>query len=139
MKTGKEIQSDIIALLKDSSLAAQVSGDVYRNGYRPRNSGLEDIVVTFVTGLVGEIQEGVVSVNVFVKDIEMNAGNGVLVENGARTAELERLAQDWVDSLTAGVSGYKFTLSNSIHTSIDSIAGEHFVAIRLGYRLYENN
>lgn len=136
-KTGKEIQSDIIALLEDSSLAAGVTGDVYRNGYRPRNSSLEDIVVTFVTGIVGEIQEGVVSVNVFVKDIEMNTGNGVLVENGARTAALEKEAQKWVDTLKAGVSKYKFDLAQSIHTSIDSIAGEHFVAIRLNYRLYE--
>lgn len=139
IKTGKEIQTDIITLLENSSLVESVSGRVYRRGFRPRNSGLEDIVVTFTTGTTGEIQEGVVTLNIFVKDIEYNTDNGVQVENGARCAELERAAQNWVDSVKAGVSGYLFRLQTAIHTSMDSIAGEHFVVVRLAYRLYDNN
>lgn len=135
-KTGKEIQSDIMALLEGSELVNEITGAVYRNGYRPRGSELEDAVVTFTAGLGGEIQTGVVTVNVFVKDI-LPYRNGVMVENGARTAQLERLAQNWVDSLKAGVSNYKFELESTIHTSIDAIADEHFVVIRLNYKYYE--
>lgn len=139
MITGKEVQTDIINLLKGSALAATVSGDVYRNGCRPRNSGLEDIVVTFTAGLTGQIETGVVTVNIFVPDITPYADNGVKVEDMKRTAELERAAQDWVDSLTAGVSNYLFSLQSTIQTSIDGIAGEHFVTVRLLYKYYDNN
>lgn len=50
-KTGKQVQGDIYQLLKDSTLYTMISGDVYRNGYRPRDSRLEDAVVIFTAGL----------------------------------------------------------------------------------------
>lgn len=137
-KTGKEVQGDVLELLRGSSLASMITGGVYRNGTRPRGSALEDAVVTFTAGLTGEIQTGVVTINVYVKDIN-NGANGVLVENGARTAAIERAAQDWVDSLTADRSGYLFQLQSAIHTSIDSVLDEHYVVIRLGYRYYSTD
>ena len=106
MKTAKEIQGDIINLLRESALAQAVSGQIYRKGYRPLNSKAEDIIVGFVTGMSGEIEEGVVVVNIHVADIPF--GNGLVVENGARTAEIERLAADWVESLKASRSNYIF-------------------------------
>ena len=102
-KTGKQVQGDVYRLLKDSTLYAMISGDVYRNGMRPRDSRLEDAVVTFTTGFPDQIQTGVVTVNIFVPDVDPYE-NGVLVEDGERTEQLECLAQEWADSLTAEVS-----------------------------------
>lgn len=99
-KTSKQIQGDVYRLLKDSVLATQISGGVYRSGNRPRDSKKEDAVVIFTSGLPDEIQTGVVTVNIFVPDIDPN-DDGVLLEDSERTEELERLAEEWVKSLTA--------------------------------------
>lgn len=135
MKTAKEVQGDIINLLRGSALAKAVSGNIYRKGYRPLNSQAEDITVGFVTGVTGEIQEGVVVINVYVADIDA-IGNGTMVENGARTTEIERLADDWAQSLTASRSNYLFELSQTIYTEAEREVHQHFVSIRLNYRLY---
>lgn len=135
-KTGKQIQGDILRLLRGSALYAQISGEAYRNGYRPRDSQKEDAIVTFTAGLPDQIQTGVVTVNIFVPDIDPE-DNGTWVEDGQRTEELERLAQEWADSLTAEVSCYKFRLQQTIYTEAEPSINQHFVVVRLGYSLYE--
>lgn len=136
-KTGKQIQGDIYRLLRESSLSANVSGEVYRNGTRPRDSKAEDIIVTFTTGLPTQIQEGVVTINIFVPDIDPYE-NGVMVEDGARTAELEQAAQDWFNSLSTADNGYIFDLQQTIYTEEEPDINQHFVVVKLHYRLYEN-
>ena len=113
-KTAKQVQSDIITLLRDSPLAEDVSGKIYRNGYRPRDSRAEDIIVTFTAGIPDQIQTGVVTVNIFVPDIDPY-DNGVLVEDGARAEELEILAQQWFENLSG--TNYLFELQQTIHTT----------------------
>ena len=95
-KTSKQIKGDVYRLLQDSVLSGMISGEVYRSGYRPRDSNREDAVVIFTTGLPDEVQTGVVTVNIYVPDTDLY-GNGVLVEDGQRTEEIERLANDWVN------------------------------------------
>lgn len=137
-KTGKEVQGDVYQLLKESTLYTMISGDVYRNGYRPRDSRLEDAVVIFTAGLPDQIQTGVVTINIFVPDIDPY-DNGVLVEDGERTAELERLAQDWVDRLSAEVPSYDFELKSTIYTEEEAAINQHFVVVKLGYRLFDDD
>lgn len=137
-KTGKQVQGDIYRLFKGSTLYTMISGDVYRNGYRPRDSRLEDAIVTFTAGLPDQIQTGVVTVNIFVPDIDPY-DNGVFVEDGQRTEELERLAQAWVDSLTAAVSCYKFKLMQTIYTEEEADINQHFIVVKLGYEYFGND
>ena len=134
-KTGKQIQGDVYRLFKDSTLYTMISGEVYREGYRPRDSRLEDAVVIFDAGLSDEIQTGIVTVDIYVPDIDPY-GNGVLVEDGQRTEQLERLAQAWADSLTAEVSCYKFKLGATIYTEQEPDINQHFVVVKLKYRYY---
>ena len=134
-KTSKQVQGDVYRLLRDSTLYSMISGEVYRGGQRPRDSRNEDAVVIFTAGLPTEIETGVVTVNIFVPDIDP-FDNGVLVEDSQRTEELEILAQNWVDSLTAEVSNYKFELQQTIMTDADEETHQHFVVIRLYYRYY---
>lgn len=135
-KTAKQVQTDIIALLRGSDLAAEVSGKVYRNGYRPRDSKEEDIIVTFTSGLPDEIQTGVVTVNIYVPDIDPY-GDGVLAEDGARTEALEILAQRWVENLSGRSGNYLFELQQTIYTEAEPDIKQHFVVVKLRYRLYE--
>lgn len=137
-KTSKQVEGDIFQLLKDSTLYTMISGDVYRAGYRPRDSRKEDAVIKFTTGLADEIQTGVVTVNIFVPDIDPYE-NGVLVEDGERTEELEKLADAWVESLTAEVSCYLFKLQQTIYTEAEPDINQHFVVVKLKYKYFGND
>lgn len=134
-KTGKQVQGDVYRLLKDSTLYSMISGEVYRNGYRPRDSRKEDAVVTFTAGLPDQIQTGVVTVNIYVPDIDPHA-NGTWVEDGRRTEQVEKLAQTWVDSLSAEVSCYKFRLQQTIYTEEATEINQHFVVVKLKYEYF---
>lgn len=134
-KTAKQVESDVRKLLQDSTLYTMISGEVYRNGLRPRDSQKEDAVVIFSTGLSNQIQTGVVIVNLYVPDIDPY-GNGVLVENGSRVERLEQLAQEWVDSLTAEVSCYRFRQQQTIYTEAETDISQHVIVIRLSYEYF---
>lgn len=133
MKTASEIQGDIYRFIRnDIALCSMISGDVYRNGYRPRDSRLEDIVVTFTAGNVADIETGVVTINIYVPDIDPYQ-NGVFVQDGQRTAELESAAARWVKSMTADKSNYLFRLRNTIYTEQEPDTKQHFVVVALQY------
>lgn len=140
-KTAKQIQGDVFRLLKDSTLSSMISGAVYRGGKdpgdttRPRDSRLEDAVVIFTTGIPDQIQTGTVTVKIYVPDIDA-FDNGVLVEDGQRTAELEALADEWVRSLTTARSNYKFKLQQTIDTYYEAELNQHFVSLKLHYEYY---
>jgi len=133
-KTGKQVQSDVLALLKSGALPSLITGKVYRNGYRPRDSKLEDAIVIFTAGLPDQIQTGVVTINIYVPDFDAFA-NGVLVEDGQRTGQLEIAAAQWVETLTAAKSDYKFSLQQTIYTEEEPDINQHFVVIKLKYKL----
>lgn len=132
MLTSHKVQDDIIAMLANSELANEISGKIYREGYRPRDSRSEDIVVLFVNGIPGQIEQGAVTLNIFVPDITPY-NNGVYVEDGLRVARIEMLAAEWVKSLAAWHSNYRITLLRTISTEHDEAAHEHFVAVQLEY------
>lgn len=159
-KTAKEIQSFFIHMLKEApivtdqhsghvlpyplpfrlgggTMADCVSGEVYRQGLRPRDSRLEDITVGFVTGVPNQVQTGVVAICIYVPDIDPY-DNGVLVENMERTAQLEAIAQDWYDSIhtLAIQSGYNLSLQDTITTVEDEPIRQHFVSIMLKYKYF---
>jgi hypothetical protein len=136
MKTAKQIQGDVVGLLKNGVLANAADGTIYRGGYRPRDSRREDIVVIFTAGLPGQIQTGVVTVNVYVPDTETR-NNGIGIEDGRRCEELELASAEWVEGLTTGVSDYRFTLQQTIYTENDAEIRQHFVVIKLKYEILE--
>ena len=137
MKTGKQIQSNIIALLKNSELDNAANGAIYRFGYRPRDSRAEDIIVfPCSTGFPSQIQTGIAMIHIYVPDIE-NPDNGVLIEDGRRCEELEIAACNWVESLTTDKSDYKFSLQHTIYTEAEPAIDQHFVVVKLKYKILE--
>lgn len=133
MLTAHKVQSDIMALLAGSELCAEVSGKVYRAGYRPRDSRLEDIIVTFVTGTPLQVERGAVTLNIYVPDITPY-NDGIYVEDGHRTSLIEEFADRWVQSLTTSRANYKFNLLRTISTDNDEAIHQHFVVVQLEYR-----
>lgn len=135
-KTSKQVQGDIYRMLRDSIMSQQLSGQIYRQGIRPRDSQKEDAVVIFTTGLSDDdIETGVVTVNIFVPDIDPY-NNGVFVEDVSRVEQVEYMAQQWVNSLTCDKSCYKFRLQQTIYTEEEADIRQHFVVVKLAYEYY---
>lgn len=137
-RTGQEIEDAVFGLLKNSSISGEITGDVMLHGIRPRESQVEDAVVRFVAGLPGQIETGIVVVNIFVPDIDAY-GNGQFVPDKGRLTELEQYAAAWVEELKKKqtVSGFRFDLADTIHSTEFLEKKEHFVVIRLKYRALE--
>ncbi|EJW95953.1 hypothetical protein EVA_15939 [gut metagenome] len=135
--TAKQVQGDVYRMLRDSSLRKAITGGIYREGMRPRGSQTEDAIVIFSSGLAEEVQSGVVTIQLYSPDIAP-WGNGVWVEDAARTEQLEQMAQQWVDSLTAQKSCYLFRLQQTIYTETDDEIHQHFVVVKLAYRYFNN-
>lgn len=132
MLTAHKVQDDIMALLRESELVDYVTGEVYREGYRPRDSRKEDIVVIFVTGTPEQVERGAVTLNIYVPDITPY-NNGVYVEDGLRVSQIEHLADLWVQSLKARRTNYLFKLLRTISTMREEATHEHFVVVQLEY------
>jgi hypothetical protein len=130
--TAHKVQTDIMALLANSELCANVSGAVYSEGYRPRDSRLEDIIVIYVSGTPSQVEYGAVTLNIYVPDITPS-NDGVYVEDGRRTAYIEELAARWVETLPP-TTNYKFNLLRTISTMADEATNQHFVVVQLEYR-----
>lgn len=140
MKTGKEIEGDILALVRNSYIKTGkdgtpgIGGSVYRATMRPRDSREEDMTVMFTTATAEQTQVGVVTLNVYVPDL-VNRINGVTAENGARCEQIERLAQATVDYLKADKSDYLFSLERAIHTQRDADIEQSFIVIPLRFKI----
>lgn len=136
--TSKKVQRDVRDLLLESELAKAIDGGVYHAGTRPRDSRAEDAVVIFTGGVPDQIDEGVVTLNVYVPDIlPYGEDNGVQVEDLQRVEEIEELAREFVRSLSAGRSCYRFRLLQTIHSVAEPSINQHFVVVKLAYRYYD--
>ena len=135
-KTGQQVEDDVYGFLKSSPLASFISGKVYKFGMRPRGSEKEDAIVKFVTGYdnADPIQSGTVVINIYVPDFDPFE-NGVLVRDISRCTAIENVANKWVNSLTADKSDYYFRTAQTIYTEEDAEIKQHFVSIRLKFKL----
>ena len=139
--TASKIQSDFCALAhniyftwegESKTLAGLVDGGVYQQGYRPRGSGKEDIVVTHTAGLANrDLVHGEVTINIFIPDVQYQ--NGVYLANPQRVPLLERALQEWVKALDLNHTDYLISLLDPVKNVEDSVAKEHFVVAHLRY------
>lgn len=133
IKTGTQIEKDFYRLVKNSPIASAIGGQVYRDGTRPRNSKAEDAVVIFVAGLDGQIQDGVVVVNVFVpkkpfgKDTEP-------VKDIARIDTLEQVIRDWLDSFNVPEYLLPEDERPTIRSLEDPATHETYIYVRIKFR-----
>lgn len=128
--TGIEIEQDIYDLVKASPLASLVNGQVCRKDTRPANSEAEDIIVAHVGGIDGQVQEGSVNVNCYVKDID--DGSGSLVEDISRGKVIARAMDALIRS--AYIENYELTLDSVISTYKVQNANQHCVHMGVAYR-----
>lgn len=132
-KTGSQIEEDVFELINDSELKSFIKGKVYKNGTRPVDSKKEDAVVSFKTGLDAQFQQGEITLNIYVPDID-NGGKAML-KDIARCSALEAKADEIVRTFTS--SEYLFKLGGIPQTfqfqSEDTKVKQHFVNIKLRF------
>lgn len=126
MKTDIDIKDDIYSHLKESALEKSVDGRLCKR-MRPNGSDKEDIVISVVANQNGQIQEAVVNVNVYVRDVFVR---GQYEEDTIRCRELCRMA--W-EVLEVGRGGdYRFVLDRQRVLPVEG-KNEHFINNRLIY------
>lgn len=128
-KTGLQVEKDIFSIVKSSALASTVSGNVYRDGTRPVGSDKEDIVVSFMTGLPGQIESGTVTVTIHVPDME---SSGRKMKNISRLNTIEGLADAFVESQKGGE--YRMSLGNTIQSFKSEGIDWHFIDVKIKYK-----
>ena len=130
IKSDIEIKDDIYKFIKGSALEKAISGKLKKTK-RPKDSNLEDIVISVLDNSCGQIQEAFINVNIYVPDI-MN--NGQTEENTIRLRELCNLAYNLLE-VGRGKS-YRFTLDKQRVLEVNG-KDEHFINNKLLYK--QNN
>lgn len=128
-KTGLQIQDDLYSIISMSTLKNDITGKIYKAGMRPLGAKTEDAVVSFMTGLNGQIQTGVLNVNIYVQDITI--GENQTVCNIPRCRTLEVLIQQLIEGLKP--SEYRLRPDNVITTFPAPEIKQHFVNARIKF------
>ena len=138
MKTASEIEGDVYTLLKNGSLRSALSGGVYREGTRPKDSKKEDAIVEFSTGFSEQIETGIVTIMIYVPDVNVR-NDGTLIKNGARIQALEQYARNWINGLGTKITvGHKFELARTIMSFPEPEIKQHFISVKLKYKYFEH-
>ncbi len=134
IKVETQIERDFYRMVKESPLAAAIGGSVYRAGTRPRNSKSEDAVVIFSAGLDGQIQDGVVVLNIFVPK-RLFGQDTEPVKDISRIDVLEQLVRDWLSG-QPGAPEYLFPERDrpTVKSMEDPETNESYIHTRIRFR-----
>ncbi len=127
-KTAEEVEGDIYTAVREY-LDGQLKGYTYRRDTRPTGRGdKEDAVVSFLSGLDGQVQTGVVVVNVYVPN--ERRGDSYSVKNVARSTAVARTLLDMLKAMR--ISGYDLRTERTVQTEEDN--GATRVTLRIKYK-----
>jgi len=131
MKSDEDISIDVFLVIKGSVLEASVSG-VLTYDERPKESDLEDIIISILDNNAGQIQEAFVNVNIYVPDVWRDSRG--YVKNKQRVMELCDMAIDILEVYNGG--DFRFEI---VKQRVHKVNGknEHFINNKLLYR--QNN
>lgn len=129
MKTDILIKDDMFRWIKASQLASAVTGKICKQGVRPKNSKLEDVVISVVANENGQIQEAVVNVNIYVMDDQKD--DGQYQEASIRLRELCTIAADTLE--VGHGDGFRFQLDSQRVLEVAD-THEHVINNRISYK-----
>jgi hypothetical protein len=130
-KTGSAVEQDFYDIFTAQTiLPGVINGTIYKRGMRPLDADTEDAVISLVAGMDGQIQTGVLVVNVYVPDVVIN---GRLFRNSSRCREIEQA----LDEIIVGLSNpqYDIWLGDMIQTFQAEELKQHFINAKLNFRL----
>ncbi len=91
MKSDIDIKTDVFHHIQGSLLEETITGVVRKTGKRPKGSRNEDVVITMLSNMNGQIQTASVNVNIYVA---ANVVDGQAEEATIRLQELCKISAD---------------------------------------------
>lgn len=126
IRTEADIYQDFLQRVKQSPLADAVSGDVYLFGERCEGSDEEDCVIKVLSDVVGQVQGGEVTINVFVRSTDPFAAGEVSIHS-PRARLLARLLQEFVSSLSLDNIPYRTQQKGAVRAYRGKVYGQCFL------------
>lgn len=129
MKSDIRIKDDIYKFIRGTALPNAVTGEICKTGVRPKGSDKEDIVISVIANMNGQIQEAVVSVNIYVADDIKSDGQNQ--EATIRLRELATIASEVLE--VGGGDDFRFTLESQRVLASEETR-EHVINNRINYQ-----
>lgn len=130
-KTASQIEADIYKYFKDK-INPLINGQTYRNGVRPLNSQKEDCVISFLTGLDGQYQTGVININIFVPLVK-NSDNQYR-KDFVRCDAIERALMPIIEESETDLRNYRLQLHQMIQTFEETDIKQFFINAKIKFR-----
>ena len=130
-KTASQIEADLYKYFKDK-INPLINGQTYRNGVRPLNSQKEDCVISFLTGLDGQYQIGVVNINIFAPMVKNN--DNQYMKDFVRCDTIEQALMPIIEEAKTALRNYRLQLHQMIQTFEDTDIKQFFINAKVKFR-----
>nr|DAK37194.1 MAG TPA: hypothetical protein [Caudoviricetes sp.] len=130
-KTASQIEADLYKYFKDK-INPLINGQTYRNGVRPLNSQKEDCVISFLTGLDGQYQTGVVNINIFVSMVKNN--DNQYRKDFVRCDAIEQALMPIIEEAETDLRNYRLQLHQMIQTFEETDIKQFFINAKIKFR-----
>ncbi len=130
-KTASQIEADIYKYFKDK-IDPLINGQTYRNGVRPLNSQKEDCVISFLTGLDGQYQTGVININIFAPLVKNN--DNQYRKDFVRCDDIEQALMPIIEESKTALKNYKLQLHQMIQTFEETDIKQFFINAKIKFR-----
>ena len=130
-KTASQIEADLYKYFKDK-INPLINGQTYRNGVRPLNSQKEDCVISFLTGLDGQYQTGVININIFVPLVKNN--DNQYRKDFVRCDAIEQDLMPIIENAKTDLRNYRLQLHQMIQTFEDTDIKQFFINAKIKFR-----
>lgn len=130
-KTASQIEADLYKYFKDK-INPLINGQTYRSGVRPLNSQKEDCVISFLTGLDGQYQTGVVNINIFVPMVKNN--DNQYMKDFVRCDAIEQALMPIIEEAETDLRNYRLQLHQMIQTFEETDIKQFFINAKIKFR-----
>lgn len=130
-KTASQIEADLYKYFKDK-INPLINGQTYRNGVRPLNSQKEDCVISFLTGLDGQYQTGVININIFVLMVKNN--DNQYMKDFVRCDAIEQALMPIIEEAETDLRNYRLQLHQMIQTFEETDIKQFFINAKIKFR-----
>ena len=136
-KTASQIEADLYKYFKDK-INPLINGQTYRNGVRPLNSQKEDCVISFLTGLDGQYQTGVININIFVPLVKNN--DNQYRKDFVRCDAIEQALMPIIENAKTDLRNYRLQLHQMIQTFEETDIKQFFInaKVKCRYNTFNN-
>ena len=130
-KTASQIEADLYKYFKDK-INPLINGQTYRNGVRPLNSQKEDCVISFLTGLDGQYQTGVININIFVPLVKNN--DNKYRKDFVRCDAIEQALMPIIEEAETDLRNYRLQIHQMIQTFEETDIKQFFINAKIKFR-----